>query len=299
MKIKDNFHIYAIITIFFWSSAFVFTRLALRYFSPLTLGFLRYFAASASLLIFALFIKIKIPNRADFKWFIAAGFFGFSFYIIVFNIGSVTVSASTSSLIITTAPVITTLLARIIYKEKLGIIQYIAIIIEFTGVGVLTLMNGIFSVNTGLIWLIMASIAFSIYNLLQRKLTKKYPALQSSIFSIWFGTVMLIIFLPASVAEIKIAPLMQMVYLLILGIFPSAIAYLTWTYAFSLSKNASSVTNYMFLTPFLTTLLGILLAGETPDLATIIGGIIIMIGMFVYNFCDKIILRINKERYTA
>jgi drug/metabolite transporter (DMT)-like permease len=50
----------------------------------------------------------------------------------------------------------------------------------------------------------------------------------------------------------------------------------------------------MFLTPFLTTLFGILLAGETPDLATIIGGIIIMTGMFVYNFCDKIILRTRK-----
>jgi drug/metabolite transporter (DMT)-like permease len=77
-------------------------------------------------------------------------------------------------------------------------------------------------------------------------------------------------------------------------VFPSAIAYLTWTYAFSLSKKASSVTNYMFLTPFLTTFLGVFLANETPDFATIIGGIIIMIGMFVYNFYDKIILRKNK-----
>jgi drug/metabolite transporter (DMT)-like permease len=291
MKLRDNFHIYAGITVFFWSSGFVFTRLALRYFSPLSLGFLRYFIASVSLLFFSLFVKIKIPNKADIKWFIIAGFFGFFFYMIVFNFGSVTVTASTSSLIMATAPVITTLLARIAHKEKLGIIQYVAIIIEFTGVGVLTLMNGIFSVNTGLIWLICASIAFSIYNLLQRKLTKTYSAIQSSIFSIWFGTILLLIFLPASVTEIKTVPLIQIIYLIILGVFPSAIAYLTWTYAFSLSKNTSSVTNYMFLTPFLTTLLGILLASEAPDLATITGGIIIMIGMFVYNFGDKFIFR--------
>jgi drug/metabolite transporter (DMT)-like permease len=296
MKLKDNFHIYATITILFWSSAYVFTRLALRYFSPLSLGFLRYFVASISLLFFSLFVKLKIPNRADIKWFIIAGFFGFFFYMIAFNFGSAAVSASTCSLIIATVPVITTLFARIIYKEELGIIQYIAIIIEFIGVGVLTIMNGIFSINAGFIWLILASIALSIYNLLQRKLTRKYSAIQTSIFSIWFGTLLLFIFLPNSITEIKTAPLIQIMYLIILGVFSSAVAYISWTCAFSKAKNTSSVTNYMFLTPFLTTLLGIFLANETPDFATIIGGIIIMIGMFVFNFYDKIILIINKNR---
>jgi EamA domain-containing membrane protein RarD len=43
-------------------------------------------------------------------------------------------------------------IARIIYKEKLKSFQIIAIIIEFLGVLILTLMQGIFSVNKGLIW---------------------------------------------------------------------------------------------------------------------------------------------------
>lgn len=158
MKFLNNFHIYAIITIIFWSSAFVLTRLALKYFSPLSLGFLRYLIASISLIIFSIIIKIKIPNKNDIKWFIIAGFFGFFFYIIVYNIGTVTVSASTSSLIISITPVFTTLLARIIYREKLELIKYIAIIIQFIGVIVLTLMNGIFSINFGLFWLLMATI---------------------------------------------------------------------------------------------------------------------------------------------
>ena len=160
---------------------------------------------------FCFFIK---SNKNDIKWFILAGFFGFFFYIITFNFGSTTVSASTCSLIIATTPVITTLFARIIYKEKLKIIQYVSIIIELIGVGVLTIMNGIFSINTGLIWLILASIALSIYNLLQRKLTRTYSATQTSIFSIWFGTILLFMFLPNSVTEIKTIPLIQIIYLM-------------------------------------------------------------------------------------
>jgi drug/metabolite transporter (DMT)-like permease len=199
MKLKDNYSIFALITVLFWSSAFVFTRLALRYFTPLSLGFLRYFAASLSLIIIAIIIKIKIPEKKDIKWFILSGFFGFFFYMIIFNIGSVTVTAATGSIIIATTPIITTILARIIYKEKIKIYQYIAIIIEFTGVGVLTLSNGIFSINIGVIWLLLASVSISIYNLLQRKITKKYSAIQTAIISIWFGTLMLFIFIPNSV----------------------------------------------------------------------------------------------------
>ena len=275
-------------TIIFWSSAFVFTRLALKYFTPLTLGFLRYFVASLSLIVIALIIKINLPQIKDVKWFFLAGFFGFFFYMIVFNIGSATVPAATGSIIVATAPIITTVLARTIYKEKIRIIQYISIIIEFIGVGVLTLMNGIFSINIGVIWLLLASISVSIYNLLQRKITKKYSAIQTAIISIWFGTVMLFLFLPGSIEEVKNAPFIQKIYVIILGLFPSAVAYITWTYAFSKAKTTSSVTNYMFLTPFLTAILGIILAKEIPDLSTIIGGTIIIIGMLVYNFSYKI-----------
>jgi drug/metabolite transporter (DMT)-like permease len=291
MKLKDNYHPYAIITIIFWSAAYVFTRLALRYFSPYSLGFLRYFIASLSLIVTALIIKIKIPNKKDIKWFILAGFFGFFFYMITFNIGSVTVTAATGSIIIATVPIITTLLARIIYNERIKKIQYIAIIIEFIGVGVLTLSNGVLSINIGIFWLLLAGLSLSIYNLLQRKLAKKYSAIQTAIISIWFGTIMLFLFFPDSVSEIKNAPIEQIMYLIILGIFSSAIAYITWTYAFSKAKNASSVTNYMFLTPFLTAILGILLAKEAIEYKTIIGSTIIIVGMFIYNFAEKLFVK--------
>jgi drug/metabolite transporter (DMT)-like permease len=40
----------------------------------------------------------------------------------------------------------------------------------------------------------------------------------------------------------------------------------------------------MFFTPFLTSLLGFLLAGEVPDTATLLGGGIILLGVFTFNF---------------
>ena len=42
MKFKNSFHPYAMVTIVFWSLAYVLTRLTLQFFSAFSLGFLRY-----------------------------------------------------------------------------------------------------------------------------------------------------------------------------------------------------------------------------------------------------------------
>lgn len=299
MKLRDSFHPYAITTIVFWSLAYVLTRLALQYFSAFSLGFLRYFAASCTLVVVAVLTKMKLPYKADLPWFLAAGAVGFFFYMITFNKGEETVTASTGSVVITTVPVITALLARFVYKEKLYGFQWVAIVIEFVGVMVITLMDGVFSINIGLLWLLLAALSLSIYNLLQRKLTKAYTALQTSAFSILFGTILLAVFLPASVKEVLCAPGIQLVYIAVLGIFSSAIAYVAWSKAFAKAKQTSLVSNYMFVTPFLTSILGFLIADEVPGRATLLGGTIIILGVLVFNFGGKIYESIYNKKSTV
>ena len=288
MKLKDSFHPYALITVIFWSFSYVLTRLTLQYFSAFSLGLLRYLAASCTLIVIMFFIKIKMPAKADWLSFLAAGAFGFFLYMITFNKGHETVTASTGSVIIATVPVITALLARFVYHEKLTGFQWAAIGIEFLGVLVLTLMNGVFSLNAGVLWLILAALSLSIYNILQRKLTKTYSALTTSAFSIFAGTLLLCVFLPVSVREVPKAPAIQMFYIVLLGIFPSALAYISWSKAFEKAKQTSQVSNYMFLTPFITSVLGYLIADEVPDQATIIGGAIIFAGVLVFYIGSRI-----------
>ena len=288
MNLKNSFHPYAMVTILFWSLAYVLTRLTLQYFSAFSLGFLRYLIASCALIVVAVSMKMKLPHRKDIPWFFVAGGVGFFFYMIAFNQGQATVTAATGSVVIATVPVITALFARFVYHEKLMAFQWIAILIEFIGVVVLTLMNSTFTVSAGLLWLLCAALALALYNLLQRKLTKKYTALQTSTYSIFFGTGMLAVFAPISFREISHAPAVQYLYLAVLGICSGAIAYVTWAKAFSKAKQTSQVSNYMFITPFLTSILGFLLAGEVPDKATLVGGSIILFGVMIFSFGGKL-----------
>ena len=98
------------------------------------------------------------------------------------------------------------------------------------------------------------------------------------------GTILLLIFLPKGVSELVTAPPIQIFAIFSLGIFSSAIAYILWGKALAIAEKTSDVTNFMFLTPLLSTILGFLLLKEIPSIGTFIGGSMILIGLILFQF---------------
>lgn len=288
MNWKDSYHPYAMTTIVFWSAAYTLSRVALQHYSAFSLGFLRYLCASVALLIVMKAARMRRPERADLPWFLLSGALGFFLYMIAFNTGCETVTAATGSVVIATVPVLTALLARIVAGERLRAYQWAAIAVEFSGVLILTLLRGAFSVNRGVLWLLLASVLLSGYNLLQRKLARRYSGLEASTYSIFAGTILLAVFAPRAAREALAAPPWLWAVIAALGVFSSAIAYATWAQAFKKARTASSVSNYMFLTPFLATLTGFVVSGETLDLPTVLGGSVILVGVFLFNFGGRL-----------
>ncbi len=282
MSLRDSPHPYAATTILFWSLAYVLTRLALRYFTAFPLGFLRYAAASAALAVVFLVRRPPRPKPADLPWFLAAGACGFALYMLAFNTGCRTVPAAAASLVIATVPVWTALSARVVFRERLSARRWIATGIEFGGVAVLTLSDGGFRAGPGVLWLLLAALLLSAYNLIQRRLSRVYGGFAASGYGIFAGTLLLAVFLPGSVREIRTAPAPQIGIVVILGVFCGAAAYAAWSMAFARAPQTSVVSNYMFATPFLTAILGFLLAGEVPDLSTILGGTVILAGFALF-----------------
>lgn len=284
MKFFKSFHPYAIATILLWSIAYVVTRFAMTYYTAMALGFLRYAVASLVLLPVCLIAKLPLPKWRDLPWFVLAGATGFFLYMVGFNIGAATVTAATGTVIVSMAPVFTALLATLIFREKLAARQWVAIGIEFIGILILTVYGAVLSLNTGVWWLLMAGLSLSCYNLLQRKLTRTYSALQATTYSIFAGTALLALFSRGAIQEAVAAPPIQLLYVVVLGVFSSALAYITWSKALEKADNTSQASNYMFFTPLLAGLLGFLLAGEVPDLSTWLGGAFILGGAFLFNY---------------
>ena len=283
MKMRTRSLILAFCTVVLWSTGFVFTRIAVRDISPFPLGLLRYGSAALLLLAIGFFKRIGLPSRRDIPLFLVLGEFGFFLYQILFNIAMTTISAATASVVTATVPVLTALLASLFFKEQLGKIGWLAVAIEFLGILILTFAKREISLGFGLVWMLAAALFFAAYNLIQRFAKTRYTSLQSTVYTITASCLMFLVFLPQAIEEISTAPLASLLAVLFMGIFPSAIGFLLWTKALSMATQIGDVTNFMFVTPLLSTMLAILLIGEFPDTGTIWGGITILLGVAIFN----------------
>jgi len=283
MSKKTAMHIFAALTIVLWSFGYVMTRVAVRHFSVEAISFLRYMIAAVSLLIYAVMKKMRPPKWKDVPLFFAGGAIGFAVYVYAVNAGSKTLTASVVSFIVSASPIITALLARMFLGEKIGIVGWVSVLCAFSGVGVITFFNGGFSFSSGVLWICFATVLISIYNVYQRKLLLRYSPLEITTYCIVAGAVLLSIFAPQSIPQIYDAKPAEIIAIVVLGVFSAGVAYLSWAYALSKADKTSEVTNYMFITPVLTTFLGFVLIGETPHVSAYIGGALVLAGVLLMN----------------
>ena len=282
-KILDSPHPYALATILCWAPTFVMSHMAGPYLTPAALGCLRYMLAAVILSVIIAVRRYKLPEWKDIPYFALSAVCGFSLYMIIFNRGTSMVTAATSSVIIAMTPVITGVMASFMFKERLNRLQWGAMGIQFAGVLILVLVGNTFSFNTGALWLLLCALMLAYYNTLQRRYSKKYPPFLASAVTIIFGGLELIWALPSGLRQFQAAPPKIRFFVIFMGIFASAIAYVTWTIAFSKAEKTSEVANYMFITPFFAALLGFLLNNEVPTAATIIGGLLVLTGAVLFN----------------
>ena len=144
-------------TILLWSLGYVWTKAAMEQFSPVSIGFLRYIVASVTLAALAAAYRTGLPRREELPWLLLSGAVGFFLYMIAYNIGQEVTTVATASLVIATVPVMTALLARAVYGERLRPLQWGAIGVEFAGVALLTAVSGVMAGNWGVLWLVAAA----------------------------------------------------------------------------------------------------------------------------------------------
>lgn len=289
MNNKIKLNTLAFLTVFLWATAFPLTKIIGGEISATSLGFIRCASAAILLIVIGKFTHIKKPAcKNDMLLLILAGAIGFALYLIFFTTGISTLTSATSSIIIAATPILTAIGASKLYKEHINIIGWICIATAFIGVIVLLLWNGIFSINIGIIWTLIAAIFFCTYNLLNRQLSSRgYSAIEIVTYGMISGAIILSIFAPQAFTEISQTSLLNIFVAIYLGFMPSATAYVLWSKAMEYAEKTSEVTNYMFITPLLSTILGFIILQEVPDMGTLIGGIIIIVSVIIFSLKGK------------
>ncbi|MGE7694652.1 DMT family transporter [Lysinibacillus sp. NPDC094177] len=284
------------ITIFLWASAFPGIRVALTAYSPEHISLLRLLIGSFVLIIIAVITKIPLPALKDIPIILLLGFLGFSVYQIALNYGEQTISAGVASLLVSTTPIFTALLAVFFYREKLGLWGWVGSLVGFCGVAFISVGDSTtsFSFNTGIIIVLVASLSESIYFVFQHHYLKKYGAIPFTMYAIWAGTIFMLIFSPGLGEAIMDAPINATLVIVYLGIFPTIIPYFTLAFVTS-RTGAAEATSTLYLTSVFTFLIAWIWLGEVPHSSAVTGGFITLIGVFIANIKKENVMKENKN----
>jgi len=278
----------AMATVLMWASGFPATRYLLQYYSPGAIMLLRFIVASLILIAIGAIKRIRLPKVRDLPLFAAFGICGVFLFNFFLNTGTIHVVSGVSSFIVASSPVFTLIWARVFLKEIVKPACWAGVGLSFCGLMVVMLSQTTgFTLNAGMLYLIGAAIAGSILSISQRQLVKTYTVLETATYSILIGTLCMLIYIPDIIIEFPGSTLPYNLAILYMSVFPAVLAYITWGYALSKAEKTTHVTVFLYLVPFIATLIGYIWLGETFSLWSLFGGVVIIGGMVLTNVIGR------------
>ncbi|MBY0061337.1 MULTISPECIES: DMT family transporter [Priestia] len=288
-KVKFAASFYAIMSISFWGISFVSTKAVLDKLDPYTLLVLR-FGIGALFLLVLLVLK-RYPLNIPLKYIphlIVLGILGVFIHQVIQATALLTINASAAGWIISFSPVFTVILSVFFLHEKMTLLKASGIIVAIIGVLLVTTSSNQHSlqlpVNIGYLLMILSTLNWAIYSVLLKKLDIQLPSLVVTFYMCLIGFTLTTPFLVRNKGW-EIMPFLTSVewaHLLFLGVFVSGVAYWYWAKALEVLE-ASQVSVFLYLEPVATLITAVLLLREKIIPISILGGVIIIVGVIVAN----------------
>jgi drug/metabolite transporter (DMT)-like permease len=292
-----------VLAMIFWSFSFIWTKIAIESFPPVTLVSLRLFLASILLFTYAKITgKFQLLRRQDLKWFLLLAFFEPFLYYMGETYGLTMIDATSASVIIATIPLFAPVLAWFLLKEKISWTNILGIIVTVSGVLLVIYQPGS-NLNTdfwGITLMFLAVFAAVFYTTTLRKISLHYKTVNVILYQSLFG---LLYFIPVyglvdlpHILNLKISA-KSLEALMMLTIFASVLAFVL--FAWVVRKIGIAKTNvFVNLIPVFTAVFSWLILNERMNIVQWTGIIIVVSGLFVSQLNRKKKSSVNIEEIT-
>jgi drug/metabolite transporter (DMT)-like permease len=270
-----------------WGLNYPLSVFLLQGFSPVFLSTVRICFTSLFLILVALIHKkIRRPAGSEWKYLAGVGIFGTLFNQTFYFTGLHHTTPANASLIIAMTPIATILLERAIYKVKFTVKKVTGALISLIGVfSIIGVGNGSFGISFGDLNVLIAMICLSISILFIRGLSKTMNSYITTIYATVLGSVLMI---PAAGVESMVGgtivshSLLMWMLLIAAGIIAQGIAGFWWNKGVA-EVGAGTASMFMNLQPFVAILASHFILGNPIMQSQIIGGIFVLIGVFIAN----------------
>lgn len=274
-----------------WGGSFIATKIALRDAAPVTIVWARF---GIGVLILGLAVGLRgafrRPGLRDLAYFALLGGLGITFHQWLQSTGLITAQATTTAWIVASTPVFMAVLGWLFLRESLGWLRAGGILLAAAGVLLVVsrgdlraLSLGQFGAPGDLLILISAP-NWAVFSTLSRDGLRRYPAALMMFFVMGFGWLFSSVFFLSGpgLADLSRLTLDGWTAVLFLGVACSGLAYIFWYDALQALPSAQ-VGVFLYLEPLVTVAVAGALLGEALTPATLIGGIIILTGVWLVN----------------
>jgi drug/metabolite transporter (DMT)-like permease len=277
-----------LLTTFFWASNIVAAKLALEGFGALSLAQLR--MGAAAVIYWMIYIARRgLPSlhlsRRQWLLMVLMALCGITINQICYIGGIARTSVTHAGLIQAIGPVIVLLLAVALRMERLTFLKAVGMAVCFAGATILLAgksAQGSSAHWTGDVILIIAGLVFAFYTILMKEVALLYDTLTLNAIVFGLGAILLIPFCARPIVQVswQRVPLQAWLGLGFMVLFGSLVAYLI--YGFALQElAASTVASFSYLQPLMAGALGVWLLEEHVSLDVVLGGIIILAGVYL------------------
>jgi drug/metabolite transporter (DMT)-like permease len=275
--------------IVFWGISFVATKAAVGQISPAALIFAR--SGIGCLVLMGLLAlrgqNLSVPKES-FAALAAMGFVGVAFHQMLQAYALTLTSAVHAGWLIGVTPIWSAIFAALILHERLGIRKVAGLAVGFTGaVVVITrgrLTGGMLALPStrGDLLMLASTLNWAFYSVIGHKTIRKLGSARATTAAMGFGWAMLLPFFLYRADWREFAKLSPSGWgaVLFLGVCCSGLGYLFW-YAALEKIEASQVAAFLHLEPVVTLVAAVALLGESVTAATILGGVLVVIGVTI------------------
>ena len=281
-------YFYLGIVILLWGSAPATAKLLLKNLNNLQVLFFMTLIATVTLFLIAFFQnKLSLISKYKLRDYLTFAYMGslgiFLYYLFAFG-SLMLLPAQESTIINYLWPIMVVLFASLILKERLTSKKIVAIVLSFFGVYVVVsqgnLLNFTFSNGLGILLAFLGAVSYGLFSVLGKK--QDYDRVISMMFYYLFSFIF-VAFAILMFSEIQLPNLYELIGLFWLGGVVSGVAYVLWFLALKYGET-STLSNLIYLTPFVALTYIYALVGEKISLSSVIGLIIITFGISLQLF---------------